>query len=203
LAVGSTKFIILPEEFISNSPVILAAPVTSSGTVGAAWLIPMRPVVVNAVLVLEAAVTRASPVISSAVVGVAWLIPMRPVVVSAVLVVAPEFTRAAPPATSNLTPGVVVPIPTFPLPFITIRSVPTVLIRTEFVNLNASPLVIFPIKSIHAFAGVCALIRKNPLFSLVFTPRISFAVLFDATRDGTSEAGPTAEDRNLIRGLSV
>ena len=75
-----TKLTILPEEFISNSPVILAAPETSSGTVGADWLIPMRPVVVNAVLV-----------------------------------VAPEFTRAAPPATSNLTPGVVVPIPTYPV----------------------------------------------------------------------------------------
>jgi hypothetical protein len=121
----------LPELFISKFPVILAAPATSRSVVGVAWLIPTRPVVVSAVLVLEAAVTLASPVTSSAVVGVDWLIPTRPVVVSAVLVVAPEFTRAAPPATSNLTPGVIVPTPTFPLAFTIIRLKVPVLIRTE------------------------------------------------------------------------
>jgi hypothetical protein len=172
--------------------------------VGVAWLIPTRPVVVSAVLVVAPEFTRAAPEMSKSTVGVAWLIPTRPVVVNAVLVVAPEFTRAAPPAMSNRTPvpGVVVPIPTFPLPFTNIRSTPAVLIRTELENFNASPLKIVPIMSIQEFAGVCALNLKNPLLSDVFTPRISFAVLLTAA-DGISAFGLITFDINLMRGLSV
>ena len=108
----------------------------------------------------------------------------------------------AAPLTSNLTPGVVVPIPTFPLAFIKSRSAPAVLIRTELLNRVASPLKMVPTRSIQLFAGVCALIRKNPVFSLVFTPRISFAVV-DAESDGISDPVPIADDIHLIRGLSV
>jgi hypothetical protein len=79
------------------------------------------------------------------------------------------------PFTSNVVVGAFVPIPTFPLPFTIMRSVPPVLIRTAL--LYADVEVFRPIKSIQLFAGVCALKRKNPLV-LAFdeTPLISFDV---------------------------
>ena len=122
-------------------------------------------------------------------------------VISEEFIFKPPVILAA-PATSNLTPGVVVPIPTFPLPFTNIRSTPAVLIRTELLNFTAFASLFAPIKSIHEFAGVCALNRKNPLLSDVFTPRISFAVLL-VEADGISALGLIALDINLIRGLSV
>ena len=66
----------------------IVLPVTSSGAVGDAVIIPTFPVVVKVEL------TFTSPVTSSVAVGAAMLIPIRPVVVNAVLVVDAAVTRA-------------------------------------------------------------------------------------------------------------
>jgi hypothetical protein len=130
-------------------------------------------------------------------------------VINAVPVVAVDIIRAAAtdaaPETSSLTPGIIVPIPTFPAAFTTIRSTPAVLIRTELENLAPDAVSVFtPIKSIQEFAGVCAVNLKNPVLFAVFTPRISFAVLgVVCIAVGISEEGLIALDINLIRGLSV
>jgi hypothetical protein len=89
------------------------------------------------------------------------------------------------PETSKRAFGAVVPIPTFPLPFMIIASEPPVLNRTELLNLEEF-VVFIPIRSIQLFAGVCADNRKNPLSSDGITPLISF-VVDDVVMDGISK----------------
>ncbi len=99
-------------------------------------------------------------------------------------------------------PGAFVPIPTFPLAFIIMRSLFAVLNRIELLYIEFVDDVLSPIRSILLFAAVCADKRKNPEFSVVFTPLISFVLCPEASV-GITAVGSIAREINFILGLSL
>jgi hypothetical protein len=181
-----------------------ASTTVGAATGGGVWALSGVAIVLTMLLSTATSNTATANVMVPMMIAVAQSSGINAVPVAAVDIIRAAATDVA-PLTSSLTPGTVVPIPTFPLPFTTICGCPPVLILTELLYFAAFELILAPIKSIQQLLGCCAVKRRKPVFAespiafIGITPLISFAVV--SLKFGISPPLVTVLDINLMRGF--